>query len=84
MVRFVFVSACHSQAAGQAFVDAGVPHVVCVSVQSMLLDAVALTFERAFYVALAVGDTVEDAFNIAKQAVYGVHIVLYDDDDDDG
>ena len=28
---FVFVSACHSKSTGQAFVDAGVKHVVCVS-----------------------------------------------------
>lgn len=28
-LQFVFVSACNSQSIGQAFVDAGVPHVVC-------------------------------------------------------
>lgn len=28
-LQFVFVSACYSQEIGQAFVDAGVPHVVC-------------------------------------------------------
>ena len=29
-IKFVFVSACHSQSAGEAFVAAGVPHVVAV------------------------------------------------------
>ena len=31
-LRFVFVSACFSEAAAQAFVEAGVPHVVAVRV----------------------------------------------------
>ena len=29
-LQFVFVSACYSQACGEAFIEAGVPHVVCV------------------------------------------------------
>jgi len=29
-LQFVFVSACYSRAIGDAFVAAGVPHVVCV------------------------------------------------------
>ena len=28
---FVFVSACHSRVAGEAFAAVGVPHVVCVN-----------------------------------------------------
>ena len=38
---FVFVSACHSRSVGQAFVDAGARHVVCVGVEAMI--QVALT-----------------------------------------
>ncbi len=34
---FVFVSACLSQRTAEAFVECGVPHVVCVSVDSQLL-----------------------------------------------
>ena len=45
-VEFVFVSACESRNAGEAFVAAGVPHVVCVNVQDKLLDAAALRFTR--------------------------------------
>lgn len=33
-LQFVFVSACYSKAIGEAFVKAGVPHVVCVKVES--------------------------------------------------
>jgi hypothetical protein len=37
-LKFVFVSACHSSLIGQAFVDAGVPHVVCCRQDSEVLD----------------------------------------------
>ena len=66
---FVFVSACYSKLAGEAFADAGVPHVVCVNVDAQLLDTAAVAFTRAFYLSLAVGNTVSQAFEIGKQAV---------------
>ena len=68
-LRFVFVSACHSHLSGQAFADAGVPHVVCVKKEAELLDSAALCFTRAFYLALAVGRTVADSFAIGREAV---------------
>lgn len=68
-LEFVFVSACLSERAGEAFIEAGVPHVVCVSVDAQILDVAAVAFTRAFYLALAVGSTVEQAFAIGKQAV---------------
>lgn len=66
---FVFVSACYSRRAAEAFVDAGVPHVVCVHIDAQLLDAAAMAFTRAFYLALLVGETVGNAFSIGKEAV---------------
>ena len=66
-LQFVFVSACHSQLAGKAFVDAGVPHVVCVKKEAELRDSAALAFTRAFYEALVVGHTVASSFSIGKQ-----------------
>ena len=66
---FVFVSACHSKRAGEAFAQAGVKHVVCVKVDARLLDAAANVFTRAFYVSLAVGNTVKQAFDIGRNAV---------------
>ena len=68
-LEFVFVSACHSKFVGEAFAAAGVPHVVCVNVSSSLLDKAAHVFTRAFYLSLAMGDTVQNAFDIANRAV---------------
>jgi len=67
--QFVFVSACHSLLAGETFVRAGVPHVVCCQQESQLMDSAALAFTRAFYLALAIGRTVKDSFEIGRQAV---------------
>eukprot|EP00592_Proboscia_alata_P003201 CAMPEP_0194375938 /NCGR_PEP_ID=MMETSP0174-20130528/24497_1 /TAXON_ID=216777 /ORGANISM="Proboscia alata, Strain PI-D3" /LENGTH=2279 /DNA_ID=CAMNT_0039156461 /DNA_START=633 /DNA_END=7472 /DNA_ORIENTATION=+ len=67
--RFVFVSACYSFLTGEAFVDAGVPHVVCCQQEAQLADSAALAFTRAFYLALAIGRTVKDSFELGRQAV---------------
>ena len=53
-VKFVFVSACHSQDVGQAFVEAGVPHVVAVRTSDAILDDASLIFSHQFYTALLV------------------------------
>ena len=66
---FVFVSACHSKPTGQAFVDAGVKHVVCVKIDAMIQDNSAMAFTRAFYLALLSGQTVKHSFLIAKEAL---------------
>ncbi len=55
---FAFVSACHSAGGGEAFVAAGVPHVVAVKRDAALQDRAACIFAEAFYHALAVGRTV--------------------------
>lgn len=39
-LQFVFVSACYSQSIGQAFVDAGVPHVICSREDAKLMVGV--------------------------------------------
>ena len=67
----VFVSACHCEGGGDAFVAAGVPHVVCVKREESLQDKAACVFAEAFYQALfsTKGRTVLDAFEIGKQAV---------------
>ena len=63
-VRLVFVNCCYSGVAAQHFVDAGIPHVVCSPLR--LRDAAAAAFTRGFYMALAVGKTVAQAFAIAQ------------------
>lgn len=67
--RFVFVSACYSYLAGETFASAGVPHVVCCQQESELKDTAALAFTRQFYLALAIGHTVRDAFDQGCKAV---------------
>jgi hypothetical protein len=68
-VQLVFVSACHSRRAGEAFVAAGVPHVVAVRLETPVYDAAARQFARAFYLALAAGKTVKAAFEIGRASV---------------
>uniref|UniRef100_A0A7S2Y1W9 NACHT domain-containing protein n=1 Tax=Entomoneis paludosa TaxID=265537 RepID=A0A7S2Y1W9_9STRA len=67
--RFVFVSACFSGLAGETFAAAGVPHVVCCRQEFELKDAAALAFTRQFYLALAVGHTVKESFEVGCKAV---------------
>jgi hypothetical protein len=63
------VSACYSLWAGNVFVAAGVPHVVCIRTSDRILEAAALRFTQAFYTSLAAGDSVQEAFNIARKGV---------------
>lgn len=67
--RFVFVSACHSYNVGQTFASAGVPHVVCCKQDSEIKDTAALAFTLTFYLALAIGNTVREAFEQGCKAV---------------
>jgi hypothetical protein len=69
MPKLVFVAACHSQAAGDAFVEAGVPHVVAVRLDSKVLDEEAIKFSRLFYERLLSGESVQSAFQVADSMV---------------
>ena len=65
---FVFVSACHSRAAGDAFVAAGVKHVVCCQRDDQrILNVSSVEFARAFYQVLANGLKLNDAFKLARE-----------------
>jgi len=68
-VELAFVSACHSRKAGEAFVEAGVPHVVCVRLEEPVYDLAARKFARTFYLALAAGKTVRQAFDSGRASV---------------
>ena len=50
-----------AEAAAQAFVEVGVPHVIAVRRNSRVSDPAAHAFTRAFYLALAVGEKVRAA-----------------------
>jgi len=66
----VFVSACHSRSAGEAFLQAGVKHVVCCRQDTATFrDEAAAEFARHFYRALACQKTLKEAFSLSKASV---------------
>ena len=67
--QLAFVSACHSRSAGEAFIEAGVPHVVCVRLEEPVYDMAARKFAKNFYLALAAGKTVQQAFDSGRAFV---------------
>eukprot|EP00567_Pseudictyota_dubia_P000815 CAMPEP_0197467160 /NCGR_PEP_ID=MMETSP1175-20131217/65425_1 /TAXON_ID=1003142 /ORGANISM="Triceratium dubium, Strain CCMP147" /LENGTH=1257 /DNA_ID=CAMNT_0043003223 /DNA_START=3 /DNA_END=3776 /DNA_ORIENTATION=+ len=66
---FVFVSACLSRFTGEAFIKAGVPHVVCCRQDDIVMDIATIEFSRNFYRALSCGKTVMESFLLGQQAV---------------
>jgi hypothetical protein len=68
-LQLAVVSACHSRDTGEAFVKAGIPHVVCCQLEEQLLDASARVFSGNFYRALACGSNLREAFDMAREAV---------------
>ena len=69
-LQLVFMSACHSLGGGEAFVRAGVPHVVAVKRAERIQDRAATIFAEAFYYGLLRGNkTVRQAFDIGRSAV---------------
>lgn len=45
----VFVSTCHSQFAGQVFLNAGAQHVICIKQEWKIMDKASLLFSKVFY-----------------------------------
>ena len=68
-LKLVFVSACHSQQIGQAFVNANVPLVIAVNSLSLVADSVCVYFSNVFYKNLFSGETPNESFDIAKKEV---------------
>lgn len=66
--KIVFVSACHSEAAGRKFVEAGVPHVIALN--NRVSDSSSRIFAQNLYFSLFRGKkTVREAFEIASNMV---------------
>jgi len=59
---FVFVLACRSCHAGDTFVKAGVPHVVCCKKNVELKDGAAHAFTKHFYKSIIMGKMVKESF----------------------
>jgi len=66
----VFVSSCHSQFAGEVFLNAGAKHVICIRGGERISDKASLRFSRVFYETLFVKNyNVCTSFNIAKEEI---------------
>jgi len=70
-VKLAVVSACHSEKAGQAFVQAGVPHVIAIKQNNAVHDQAAHNFTETFYEWLFSGNSVNTAYKAALNAVEG-------------
>jgi hypothetical protein len=68
-LQVVFVSACFSRRAGEAFIAAGIKHVVCCRQDQKFRDVAAAEFAKNFYRALACKKSLRQAFYLAKEAV---------------
>ncbi len=67
--RLAFLSACHSESAAKALLDAGIPHVVVIAAAEGVADLAAAAFARHFYPALLAGHTVAQAVEIGRTGV---------------
>lgn len=69
----VFVSSCHSQFAGEVFLNAGAKHVICIKGGEKISDKASLRFSRVFYETLFVKNyNVCTSFRIAKEEIHRV------------
>mmetsp|Transcript_17303 Transcript_17303/g.35864 ORF Transcript_17303/g.35864 Transcript_17303/m.35864 type:complete len:848 (-) Transcript_17303:244-2787(-) len=65
----VVVNSFHSGRIGKAFLDAGVPHVVCCHHLEIFRDKAANSFLKSFYRALATNKSLKQAFYHSQEAV---------------
>lgn len=68
-LQLVFVSACESESVSNAFLSAGVPHIVAVRSDCSIADDAASKFSAVFYQNLFKGCTVQKSFDQARIAV---------------
>eukprot|EP00743_Colponemidia_sp_Colp-15_P010511 GILK01011582.1.p1 GENE.GILK01011582.1~~GILK01011582.1.p1 ORF type:complete len:1383 (-),score=265.40 GILK01011582.1:214-4362(-) len=73
-VKCLFVSCCYSYEVAEAFVTAGIAHVVAIQREQRVLDAAARKFAHAFYLSLFTGKTILQAFR------YGLWITAHSSD----
>lgn len=66
-IELAFVSASSSEPVGRALAQAGIPHVIAV--KNLVDDQSAIAFMKQFYLAVLIGKTVQEAFEIAKSFV---------------
>ncbi len=67
--QLALLNACHSEKLAQAFVKAGVHHVIAVNAEDKILDLAARCFSRRLYQALFNQDSVINSFLLSRNAV---------------
>jgi len=67
--QLALLNACHSEKLAQAFVKAGVSHVIAVNAEDRILDVAARCFSRRLYQALFNQDSVVNSFLLSRNAV---------------
>lgn len=67
--QLALLNACHSEKLAQAFVKAGVSHVIAVNAEDKILDIAARCFSRRLYQALFNLDSIANAFLVSRNAV---------------
>ena len=67
--QIVFVNACHSEEVARVFQEAGVPCVIAVQSELKIEDHIAQKFSETFYWQLFEGQSINEAFNLARVAV---------------
>jgi formylglycine-generating enzyme required for sulfatase activity/predicted ATPase len=67
--QVAFLNACHSEGMATELLDAGVTHVVAINAADTILDEAARCFAKSFYRALLRENTVQESFEIGREAV---------------
>lgn len=68
-IKLVVVNSNHSGRIGKAFLDAGVPHVVCCHHSEVFRDRAAAGFLKNLYRGLATNKSLKQAFHMAQEAI---------------
>ncbi|MEH2241656.1 SUMF1/EgtB/PvdO family nonheme iron enzyme [Nostoc sp.] len=67
--QLALLNACHSEKLAQAFIKAGVSHVIAVNAEDKILDVAARCFSRRLYQALFNQVSVANSFLLSRNAV---------------
>ena len=67
--QLALLNACYSEKLAQAFVKAGVPHVIGIDAEDKILDVAARCFSQRLYQALFNQDEIGNAFLVSRNAV---------------
>ncbi|MEH2336781.1 SUMF1/EgtB/PvdO family nonheme iron enzyme [Nostoc sp.] len=67
--QLALLNACHSEKLAQAFIRAGVSHIIAVNAEDKILDVAARCFSRRLYQALFNHDSVTNSFLLSRNAV---------------